>query len=61
MKYFSDKGTPRMHPGFTTEFADDFFLIEEAYVRTEIAGGPVSQRIIDALAEMTTMGNRDIR
>ena len=60
MKYFSDKGTPRLHAGFTTEFADDFFLIEEAYARTEIAGGLTSQRVIDALAEMTTAGNVNI-
>ena len=48
MKYFSDKGTLRMRPHFTEEFADDFFEIEEAYARTELAGGSISQRIIES-------------
>jgi len=49
MKYFSDKGTPRMRPLFTEEFADDFFEIEDAYVRTELAGGPISRKIIESI------------
>ena len=48
MKYFSDKGTPRMRPAFSDEFADDFFEIEDAYAKTELAGGPISQRIIES-------------
>ena len=48
MKFFSDKGTPRMRPHFTGEFADDFFEIEDAYARTEIAGGPICRRIIES-------------
>jgi len=48
MKYFSDKGIPKMRPCFNEEFADDFFEIEEAYTRTELAGGSISQRIIES-------------
>ena len=57
MKFFSDKGTPRMRPCFSEEFADDFFEIEEGYVRTELAGGSISQRIIQAQEEIT-LGKR---
>ena len=53
MKYFSDKGTPRMRSCFSEEFADDFFEIEEAYARTELAGGPISQRIIESKEAMS--------
>ena len=55
MKYFSDKGTPRMRPCFSEEFADDFFEIEDAYARTEIAGGPISQRIIESRDERSVI------
>ena len=54
MKYFSNKGTPRMRPCFTEEFADDFFEIEDAYARTELAGGPISQRIIESQEDQST-------
>jgi len=55
MKYFSDKGTPRMRPCFSEEFADDFFEIEEAYARTELAGGPISRRIIESRDDMSVV------
>jgi len=48
MKYFSDKGTPKMGFWFSDEFADDYFEIENAYAQTELAGGPISQRIIES-------------
>ena len=51
MKLFSDKGNPRMRPCFSEEFADDFFEIEEAYARTEILGGLISQRIIESRSD----------
>jgi len=60
MKYFSDKGTPRMRPGFSEEFADDFFEIEEAYARTELAGGPISQRIIESRDDMSALKNSSL-
>jgi len=56
MKYFSDKGTPRMRPLFSEEFADDFFEIEEAYARTELAGGSISQKIIESRESMAIGG-----
>ena len=56
MKYFSDKGTPRISPCLCEEFADDFFEIEEGYVRTELAGGPISRRIIEAQEDIAIGG-----
>ena len=58
MKYFSNKGTPRIRPLFSEEFADDFFEIEEAYARTELAGGSISQRIIES-QENIAIGGTD--
>jgi len=48
MKYFSDKGYPKMRPLISEEFADDFFEIEEAYARTEVMGGSISRKIIES-------------
>jgi len=56
MKYFSDKGTPRMRPLFSDEFADDFFEIENAYAQVELAGGPISQRIIESQEDIAIGG-----
>jgi len=56
MKYFSDKGTPRMRPCFSEEFADDFFEIEEAYARTELAGGSITQRIVESKEDLSIGG-----
>ena len=56
MKYFSNKPTPRIRPCFSEEFADDFFEIEEGYAQTELAGGPISQRIIEAQEDIAISG-----
>lgn len=48
MKYFSDKGKAKMHPQSATEFADDFFEIEDAYAQIEIAGGAISKRLLES-------------
>ena len=48
MKYFSDKGKPKMHPRPIEEFADDFFEIEDAYAQIEIAGGAISKRLLES-------------
>ena len=56
MKYYSDKGTPRMCSCCSEEFAGDFFEIENAYARTELAGGPISQRIIESREDIAIGG-----
>jgi len=56
MKFFSDKGTPRMHPCFNDEFAGDYFEIENAYTQTEIAGGSISQKIIESREDLAIGG-----
>jgi len=52
MKYFSDKCGPKMTSNFSGEFAAEFFEIENAYVQTELAGGPISQKVIDSKADL---------
>ena len=56
MKFFSDKGTPRMCPCFNDEFAGDYFEIEDAFAKTEIAGGTISQRIIESREDLAIGG-----
>jgi len=48
----------KMHPGYNDEFADVFFEIENAYIQTELAGGPISQRIIES-RENIAIGGTD--
>ena len=55
MKYFSDKGVPKMRPDFMEEFTTDFFEIENAYAQTELAGGTISQRIIESRDDLTML------
>ena len=56
MKYFSDKGTPRMRLCFNDEFAGDYFEIEDAFAQTEIAGGRISQKIIESREDLAIGG-----
>jgi len=53
MKYFSDKCGPKLRPSLNGEFADDFFEMENAYAQTELAGGPISLRIIESRADLS--------
>ena len=50
MKLYRDKNK-KLHPEFTEEFADEFFEIESHFLRTEIAGGPITRRINEAQDE----------
>ena len=47
MKYFSDKGLANMPIDMTSEFTTDFFEFENAFGKTELAGGTISQKIIE--------------
>lgn len=52
MVHFSDKCTAKMSAGLTSEFAGDFFEIENAYVQTDLAGGSISKRITQTKADL---------
>ena len=54
MKLYSDKDK-KLHPTFTEAFADEFFEIENDFLRTEIAGGPITRRISEAYEEMSLL------
>ena len=56
MKLYSDKGK-KLHPDLTEEFADDFFEIENDFLRTEIAGGPITRRISEEYEAMSVLEN----
>lgn len=53
MKYFSDKCGPKLMPDLNEEFSGDFFEIENAYAQTELAGGPISKRIVESRADLS--------
>lgn len=56
MKYYSDKCSAKISHGFTSEFADDFFEIENAYIQTELMGGQISKKIIDSKTDIHNKG-----
>lgn len=50
MKYYSDKGSKFSQVNFLAEMTDDFFAFEDAYAQVGMAGGVISQRIIEVAA-----------
>jgi len=57
MKCFSDKGAPKLRPDFSGEFADDFFALDDEYVKAEIAGGAITKRTIDSCTDFSAFEN----
>ena len=56
MKLFSNRNK-KLHFDFTEEFTEDFYEIENDFLLTEIAGGPITRRVNDEFEEMSVLEN----